>query len=33
MSQENINKQAVVALIINELKEVLNQAISAVNEA
>ncbi len=33
MSQENINKQALVALIISELKQELNQAISAANEA
>lgn len=33
MSQENINKQTLVALIINELKQELNQAISAANEA
>ena len=33
MSQENIDKQALVTLIINELKQKLNQAISAANEA
>lgn len=33
MSQENINKQTLIALIINELKQELNQAISAANEA
>ena len=33
MSQEKINKQALVALIISELKQELNQAISAANEA
>lgn len=33
MSQHKISKQALVALIISELKQELNQAISAANEA
>jgi transcription elongation GreA/GreB family factor len=33
MSQTNIDKRALVALIIDELKQELNQAISAANEA
>ncbi len=33
MSQQNIDKQALVTIIINELKQELNQAISAANEA
>ena len=33
MSQENIDKQALVTLIISEIKQEINQAISAANEA
>ncbi len=33
MSLENINKQALVSLILDDLKQELNQAISAANEA
>ena len=33
MSKKNINKQTLVTLIISELKQELNQAISAANEA